>query len=108
MGTTFEMGERRFIREDRGMMLDMLHGIYRAGADGLAEDELFDILLTLPRQIPKEKAQRDVAVLSEVGLIEQIRPKHPITGKPMRVRWKLTARGCGFIEAGKPWETLGL
>jgi len=92
-------GEIRQLREDRGLLLDLLNSVY---PNSLAEAELIECLIELPRPIDSVHAQRDLGVLRGRHLIERLDDPHPIT-KQRQIRWRLTADGVTFVERNKPW-----
>jgi len=97
-----EQALRRQVREDRGMILDMLNQVYPAG---LIERDLLDSVLDLPRPVEGHNARRDLGYLGQLGLIESLREVHPITHRPC-VRYRLTAKGVQFVECGKDWAAV--
>lgn len=90
------------IREDRSLLLDYINSVY---PESMAEDDLLDVMVSLPNSSPPDHTRRDLAYLEARGLIEPALQQRPGHRTPVK-RWKLTAKGLTFVEHNKPWAEL--
>jgi hypothetical protein len=91
--------QKHQINECRNLLLDFINSVYPAS---IAEDDLLDVMLDLPRPVPHELTRRDLGYLEARGFIAGEITDHPIY-KQKTKRWKLTAAGVDFVETGKAW-----